>query len=170
MTKEEAKLVLDNARPQTKEIDRQFYDDEDLNNALDMAIEALEQSSDVEDLIKEVSEQEMWLSDAGYNAYNVDIAFKSIIRAIQNISLVIPTRRWIPVSERLPEPNRLVLCYITTGATETYFLALWNDVQKAWEEGIGGYRLLKRDLGYEVIAWQPLPKPYEEKRGNKNDI
>lgn len=43
MTKEEAKLVLDNARPQTKEIDRQFYDDEDLNNALDMAIKALEQ-------------------------------------------------------------------------------------------------------------------------------
>lgn len=43
MTKEEAKLVLDNARPQIKEIDRQFYDDEDLNNALDMAIKALEQ-------------------------------------------------------------------------------------------------------------------------------
>lgn len=45
MTKEEAKLVLDNARPQTKEIDRQFYDDEDLNNALDMAIKALEQET-----------------------------------------------------------------------------------------------------------------------------
>ena len=46
MTKEEAKLILDNARPQTKEIDRQFYDDEDLNNALNMAIKALEQQSD----------------------------------------------------------------------------------------------------------------------------
>ena len=45
MTKEEAKLVLDNARPQTKEIDRQFYDDEDLNNALDLAIKALEQQT-----------------------------------------------------------------------------------------------------------------------------
>ena len=41
MTREEAKLVLDNARPQTEEIDKQFYDDEDLNNALDMAIKAL---------------------------------------------------------------------------------------------------------------------------------
>ena len=68
---------------------------------------------------------------------------------------------WIPVTERLPEPNRLVLCYITTGATETYFLALWNDTLNAWEEGIGGYRLLENDLGYEVIAWMPLPKPYK---------
>lgn len=43
MTKEEATLILDHARPQTAEIDRRFYDDEDLNNALDMAIKALEQ-------------------------------------------------------------------------------------------------------------------------------
>ncbi len=66
--------------------------------------------------------------------------------------------RWVPVSERLPEPNRLVLCHITTGATETYFLALWNDALNAWEEGIGGCRLLENDLGYKVIEWMPLPK------------
>ena len=69
---------------------------------------------------------------------------------------------WIPVSERLPRPNRLVLCYITTNATETYFLALWNDTLNAWEEGIGGYRLLENDLGYEVIKWMPLPESYRE--------
>lgn len=68
---------------------------------------------------------------------------------------------WIPISERLPKPNRLVLCYITTGATETYFLALWNDTLNAWEEGIGGYRLLENDLGYKVVAWMPLPEPYK---------
>lgn len=71
------------------------------------------------------------------------------------------TGQWIPVSERLPEPNRLVLCHITTGATLTYFLAFWNDVQNDWEEGIGGYRLLKNDLGYEVIEWMPLPETYQ---------
>ena len=68
---------------------------------------------------------------------------------------------WIPVSERLPEPNRLVLCYITTGVTKTYFLAFWNDIQNDWEEGIGGSRLLENDLGYEVIAWMPLPEGYK---------
>ena len=54
MTKEEAKLVLDNARPQTKEIDRQFYDDEDLNNALDMAIKALEQQSTTQQILSHI--------------------------------------------------------------------------------------------------------------------
>lgn len=43
MTREEATLVLDYSRPNTPSNDRQFYDDEDLNNALNMAIEALEQ-------------------------------------------------------------------------------------------------------------------------------
>ena len=59
--------------------------------------------------------------------------------------------------------NQEYICYISTGTTETYFLALWNDVQKAWEEGMGGCRLLERDLGYKVIAWQPLPEPYQPK-------
>ena len=77
------------------------------------------------------------------------------------------TQKWVAVSERLPEPNKLVICYITTGTTETYFLALWNDVQEAWEEGIGGYRLLERDLGYKVIAWTPLPEPYEAEKDDK---
>ena len=56
-----------------------------------LAIKALEQPSGVEDLLKEVCEQERWLSDAGYNAYNVDIAFKSIVRAIQALPPVTPT-------------------------------------------------------------------------------
>lgn len=79
------------------------------------------------------------------------------------------TQKWIPCSERLPEPNRIVICYISTGATETYFLALWNDVQKAWEEGIGGCRLLERDLGYKVIAWMPLPDPYKAEMGSEEE-
>lgn len=69
---------------------------------------------------------------------------------------------WILVSKKLPEPNRLVLCYISTGVTETYFLAFWNEFKSAWEEGIGGCRLLEHDLGYEVIAWKPLLE-YREK-------
>ena len=40
--------------------------------------------------------------------------------------------------------------------------ALWNDTLNAWEEGIGGYRLLENDLGYKVVAWMPLPQPYKE--------
>lgn len=58
------------------------------NEALDMAIKALDQQSS-EDLIKQVYEQERWLSDAGYNSYNVDIAFKSIVKAIENVHITV---------------------------------------------------------------------------------
>lgn len=68
---------------------------------------------------------------------------------------------WIPISKRLPDKDILVLTYVDTGTTRTYCLAFWNDYYKAWEEGIGGYRLIDRDLGYQVLAWQPLPEPYK---------
>lgn len=42
MTIEEAILVLNYSRPNTPGKDKQFYDNEDLNNALNMAIEAIE--------------------------------------------------------------------------------------------------------------------------------
>lgn len=38
----------------------------------------LDQESMLEKIRKEVDFQEKWLMDAGYNAYNVDIAFNSI--------------------------------------------------------------------------------------------
>lgn len=86
---------------------------------------------------------------------------RQMVAQAPSVALTRKVEEWIPISERLPEPNKLVVCYITTGVTETYFLALWNDVQKTWEEGIGGCRLLERDLGYKVIAWRPLPEPYK---------
>ena len=84
-----------------------------------------------------------------------------ITKALQMAINALEQTKWIPCTERLPEPKRLVLCYITTGATKTYFLAFWNDIQNDWEEGIGGCRLLENDLGYEVIAWMPLPTSYQ---------
>lgn len=85
---------------------------------------------------------------------DMEIEFDKAVWMLLNCADEKIKNRWIPVSERLPEPNKLVLCYITTNATETYFLALWNDNLIAWEEGIGGHRLLERDMGYEVIAWK----------------
>ena len=74
------------------------------------------------------------------------------------------TREWIPVSERLPEKNRAVLTYVDTGMTKTYRLAYWNDRVNGWEEWIG-YRMLETEMGYKVLAWQPLPEPYNAERG-----
>lgn len=86
---EEHKLILDlinELQDKSFELWKESYEEEHLRNIrLEEKIKALEQPLGVEDLLKQVSEQEMWLNSAGYNAYNVDIAFKSIIRAIQNM-------------------------------------------------------------------------------------
>lgn len=62
-------------------------------------------------------------------------------------------REWIPVSERLPEKDDLVL------------VTVWNDVVIAWRNRYGGWESAE-DM-YEkgdVIAWMPLPEPYKERR------
>ena len=78
------------------------FDDED-NEAIDMAIKALEQTS------------------------------------------------WIPVSERLPEEHNHVLCQFTLGGMGECYLA--HGVFHV----VGGVRL-SHD---EIIAWMPLPTPYQ---------
>ena len=46
--------------------------------ALDMAIKALEQEPVLDKIRAEINRQEKWLLQAGYTAYNVDIAFDTI--------------------------------------------------------------------------------------------
>ena len=70
--------------------------------------------------------------------------------------------RWIPVSERLPEDGRPVLIYAwnvhhviaryDSFRTENGYKKCWVTAD-AWN----GNTEIKRD----VIAWMPLPKPYE---------
>ena len=56
---------------------------------------------------------------------------------------------WIPVSERLPEANQMVL------ATEK------DSVILCCYEFVDGYGYCFYGSHGEVIAWMPLPKPYE---------
>lgn len=68
---------------------------------------------------------------------------------------------WIPCSEQLPEQpkenpifenNPLELYLVTVKNTEYAFRAFWNG--KHFTDGFGTL---------DVIAWQPLPEPYQQK-------
>jgi len=66
------------------------------------------------------------------------------------------TNGWIPVSERLPEPNNHVLTCTKFGeiAIEYYCNYLEGFTDKTFPNG--------NDISYTVIAWRPLPEPYKE--------
>lgn len=105
MTREEATLVLDYSRPNTPSNDRQFYDDEDLNNALNMAIEALEQKPS-NDAVSLASVYEIMgnLMAIPYN-FDRNITEQDVSESMDEIRalpLVTPTHkksRWILIDE-----------------------------------------------------------------------
>lgn len=75
MTNEEAKDLLDNLIGMVSDNQESDYD-----TALIMGIKALEQEKEpiLDKIRAEIDRQEKWLLQAGYNAYNVDIAFDAI--------------------------------------------------------------------------------------------
>lgn len=71
---------------------------------------------------------------------------------------------WIPCSERLPERNEVVLCWVTSttiASGSTYIIGSCDHgfwFLQTYE--IGHHHFPVKD--YKVIAWQPLPAPYKE--------
>ena len=66
---------------------------------------------------------------------------------------------WIPVEERLPEDEEMVLvtCKTKVGRLSVY---------RAWRGG--GYWHGTESIS-DVIAWQPLPEPYRPERRDSHD-
>ena len=78
-------------------------------------------------------------------------------KAIQELPSVRPQEpKWIPVSERLPEKDRKYNAFLVTDSEgnlsiSKFYLPLSNsDIDRPYWSGM-----------IDVIAWMPLPKPYE---------
>lgn len=83
------------------------------------------------------------------------------IEQIDNAPTIDAVPRWIPCEERLPEkekPYHRRDFFLTTnayGAVNVTTYEFENDFQKrGWQSDI------------RIIAWMPLPEPYEEERRN----
>lgn len=75
MTREEREKAI--------EIIRKYECNAEHYEACEAIIKASEQESVLDKIKAEIEAQEKWLAKAGYNAYNVDIAFGSIKRALR---------------------------------------------------------------------------------------
>lgn len=80
--------------------------------------------------------------DYRYSAETLNAVKKTAIQALQAQA----ERRWIPVSERLPEDGRTILTY-TLGGNIEVFLYDSSTYQPVW---------------YGVTHWMPLPEPPKE--------
>lgn len=117
------------------------------------------------DVLREKLEQASQEMIAGY--YVRATEFKNKMLEIINKTEQEYNNGWIPCSERLPENNKVVLCWVrstTISSGETFIIGscdhgFWS--LQTYE--IGHHHFPVKD--YEVIAWQPLPAPFRE-----NDI
>lgn len=98
-----------------------------------------------------------------------DDVTETIIKALEQ-----EPKKWIPVSERLPEANGRY--YVTRGLNACG--ALWNRVyivnysdlmglksERIWWEGNVGKSDFERFD--DVLAWMPLPEPYKAESEDK---
>lgn len=65
------------------------------------------------------------------------------------------TPKWIPVSERLPEPWKWVLCYCRAGIIE---MLRYDHLMDEW----GASTLSRVYMKDYVTHWMPLPEPPKE--------
>ena len=144
MTKDEAKGNLIHAIR---------WNDMPQKEALEMAIEALEQEPCEDCISREDARELMYHKQEPLDEYDLD-----------SLPSVIPMSRWIPVSERLPEERE-------------WYLAVFKEIDTGFQliprvadyigNGENEWRIIDEDglvqeyrCILECVAWMPLPEPY----------
>lgn len=104
----------------------------------------------IDDLYKETFDNER--IDKG--AYVLLSELCDEVELIQSENTQLRTKmEWIPVSERLPLPDKMVLCYMSNGVIDTGYY-----YDYAWHTGL---------FGEFVTHWKRLPEPPKTKKVQK---
>ena len=94
----------------------------------------------------------------------IELDAKTIQRCIEVLSNMSSADRWIPCSERLPEPNRydalnVDVYYLAQTEFGDMIVASYNESHEGtkWWEQMYSYRIFDD----EIVAWMPLPEPWK---------
>lgn len=100
----------------------------------------------------------------------------AMIEALNLVECQPKVGEWIPCSERLPEEHeeqKPIIDPVTLAEIDVRYYTASDLVQVTVEGGTGRrfvcndctvngrWSNFKEDLGFEVLAWQPLPEPWE---------
>ena len=84
----------------------------------------------------------------------IDVGIAMCIVAVKDQPTMQPEPQWIPVSERLPEKSEYYIITASDGVGHRTTFAKFQKKAKSWDlTGARSY--------WRVIAWMPLPKPFE---------
>ena len=164
MTKEQAREILVNAT-----FSDEWQGNEELTTAYHMAIKSLEQEPSEDCVSREQAIVQLSIDLS-------EIELPRIKDSLDKLSPVTPAQRWIPlVWDEYPTVDIdgnddwvYAVDYNTPMPKEDEWVLITDEDQNVRIVQYDGY-----DFGdyvrEHILAWQPLPQPYEEKRGSEND-
>lgn len=86
-----------------------------------------------------------------------------LIQSVKQMDAAPPEQRWIPCSERLPEPNLSVLVQLNDGFVDPIQIMTLN-ISKSEGDFFCFWRTQEMGIDFDmddVVAWMPLPEPWE---------
>lgn len=137
-----------------------------LREAVDMAIEALKTQDVVEELTQDLADRLNDAYAAGYSAAKREIALSGEYeRAYQRGKA--DATKWIPCSERLPETigEYLITALSRPSRNAIASAGYWNERLKEF----GTFRPDGTWEKWDVVAWKPLPEPYNAESEGEDD-
>lgn len=129
-----------------------------------------EKLAEYEDIELTPDEIKLFLSDFGFKVIKRNQELKKELQENKEIISKMARRikafeentfnmNWIPVSERLPEgTERVIVTLENEMVLEVFFIS----GEFKFHEGLPSGGMKKVCPDNPVVAWQPLPKPYEE--------
>ena len=117
------------------------------------------------DVLKDAISQKLYPIFDAFNSHDYGMFWTGIEKAIDEQPTV---NKWVPCSERLPEDGQVVLITVKAGTALDIGISDEDTVMEAYYYADEyTYPCFVPSIGVEhlreeVLAWMPLPEPYQE--------